>query len=278
MIPAGNCFPRFLAVKIRAKSGKKLVITGYMEVNYSAMKWMIAAVSVCLLISACASEEHKREMEYFDDGNAYFAKDKFDPSQKSYQKLLDESPDSPFRIHSLLGSADAYYLEGEYIASAPVYARFVELYPQDELTPHALFYEAMSYYRDMVALKKDQTNAGKALEIFTEFARKYPMHFATPFVLDKITSLNDRLAEKEFEVALFYFKTTAYISCISRVNYLLEKWPHTRFKADALMLKGKSYLAEEAFDKGNAVLRQLVADFPTTGAGIEAATLLAAKP
>lgn len=234
-------------------------------------------MGACLLITACASDEHKRDMEFFDDGNAFFTKEKFDPSQKSYQRLLDESPDSPFRVHALLGSADAYYLEGEYIASAPIYARFVELYPQDDLTSQALFYEGMSYYKDMVPLKKDQTSAEKALNIFVEFVRKYPMHFATPFALDKITTLNDRLAEKEFEVALFYFNTTAYISCISRADQLLEKWPDSRFKADALLLKGKSYLAEEAYDKGKAVLRQVAADFPATNAGKEATALLSAK-
>lgn len=242
------------------------------------MKRMIATITTCLLISACATDEHKREMELFDDGNAFFTKGQYDPSQKSYQRVLDESPDSPFRIHALLGSADAYYLQKEYVASAPIYARFVELYPQDDLTPQALFYEGMSYYQDMVSLKKDQTNAAKALDIFVEFVQKYPMHFATPFALDKITTLNDRLAQKEYEVALFYFKTTAYISCIDRVDRLVEKWPTTRFKADALLLKGKSYLAEEAYDKGNAVLRQVAADFPTDRAGIEAAVLLSAKP
>lgn len=242
------------------------------------MKRIIATIGACLLITACATEEHKRDMEYFDDGNAFFTKDKFDPSQKAYQRLLDESPDSPFRIHALIGSADANYLQGEYIAAATTYARFVELYPQDDLTSRALFYEGMSYYKDMVPLKKDQTSAGKALNIFVEFVRKYPMHFATPFAVDKITSLNDRLAEKEFEVALFYFNTAGYISCISRVDQLLEKWPDSRFKADALLLKAKSYLAEEAYEKGNTVLRQVAADFPATKAGMEAEALLKAKP
>lgn len=242
------------------------------------MKRMIAAAAACLLIGACASDEHKQEMENFNDGNYFFAKEKFDPSQKSYQRLLDEAPDSPFRIHALLGSADAYYLQKEYIASAPIYARFVELYPQDDLTPQALFYEGMSYYQDMPALRRDQANAEKALGIFEEFVRKYPMHFATLFAVDKISALNGRLAEKEFDVARFYFNTAAYISCIGRVDRLLEKWPATRFKADALLLKGKSYLAEEAFDKGKTVLRQVAADFPGTGAGKEAAAILAANP
>lgn len=227
-------------------------------------------------MGACASDEHRLEIEHFNDGNFSFTKERFDASQKAYQRVLDEAPDSPFRIHALLGSADAYYMLREYIASAPIYARFVEFYPQDALTPHALFYEGMSYYQDMVPLKKDQTNAEKALKVFEEFVQKYPTHFAAPFVLEKISGLNDRLAEKEFDSAQFYFKTTAYVSCISRVNHLLGKWPGTRFKADALLLKGKSYLAEEAFDKGKTVLRQVAADFPGTGPGKEAAALLAA--
>ncbi len=239
-----------------------------MEVNYTAMKLMIATVMACLLLTACASDEHKREMEWFNDGNSFFAKERFEPSQKAFQRVLDEAPDSPFRIHALIGSADAYYMDKEYIASAPVYARFVELYPQDELTPQALFYEGMSYYRDMVPVKKDQSNAQKALDVFKEFVQKYPMHFAVPFVLDKISKLNDRLMEKEYDIALFYFNTTAYVSCLDRVDNLLKTWPETRFKADALLLKGKSYLAEQAYDKAKAVLSQLVADFPATPAGL----------
>ncbi len=233
----------------------------------SARLPLAALALAALLAQSCASlkeTEKSGPVAYFDDANLYFAQGKYDAAQRYYTKVLDEAPDSPYRVHALLGSADSYYLQGDYIVAAPLYARFVELYPLDDRTPDALFYGGMSYFNDMVKVSKDQGSARKALDIFAKFSEKYPGNPAEPFVKEKISFLTDRLAEKMFIIAKFYFDLHAYGSCIGRVDDLLEKYPDTRFKGEALVMKAKSYAGEEAYEKAKKTYERIISELSGT--------------
>jgi outer membrane protein assembly factor BamD len=228
---------------------------------------LAALVLATLLTQSCASlpePEKSGPVANFDDANLYFAQGKYDAAQRYYTKILDEAPDSPYRVHALLGSADSYYMQGDYIVSAPLYARFVELYPLDDRTPDALFYGGMSYFKDMVKVTKDQGSTRKALDLFVKFSEKYPGNPAEPFAKEKISFLTDRLAEKMFTVAKFYFDLNAYGSCVGRVDDLLEKYPDTRFKGEALVMKAKSYAGEEAYEKAKKTYERIVSELSGT--------------
>lgn len=231
----------------------------------------LAVLFAILGLSACATPDaQKIAAENFNDANAYFAKGKFDGAQKMYNKVMDEAPDSPYRIHALLGVADSYYMEEEFVSAAPMYERFAELYPLDDHTPHAVFYAGMSHWHDMVTVKRDQTATKNALDAFTSFAEKYPGHPAEAFAKEKVAILTDRLAEKIFLIAEYYYNTAGYISCIGRVDELLEQYPTTRFKAQALLLKAKSFAAEESFEKAMVIFLQVAFEAPGSDIAKEA--------
>lgn len=231
----------------------------------------LAALMAVAGLSACATRDSEKAMLIaFNDANYYFSKGKFDQSQISYQSILDEHPDSPYRIHALLGVADSYYMLKDFSLSIPMYERFVELYPLDPMTNHALFYQGMSYFQDLLEVKRDQTNAVEALDTFGLFLKRYPEHPAGEFAREKIELMNDRLAEKELYLAKFYFGIGAFGSCIGRVDDLLEKYPDTRFKPKALLLKASSYREEEAFKKAKATYAQITSEFPETPHAAEA--------
>jgi outer membrane protein assembly factor BamD len=235
------------------------------------------AVFAALSLQACVSDHETTltgSVANFDNANLYFTQGKFDSSQRYYAKVNDEAPDSPYRAHALLGQADSYYLQGEFIVAAPLYARFVELYPLDQRTSNAFFYEGMSYFQDMVDVKKDQTSTQKALERFEKFIEKYPDHPASPFAKEKLALLTDRMAEKVFTIAKYYYDLTDYGSCIGRVDDLLKKYPDSRLKGEALMMKAKSYAGEEAYEKAKTVYLQIIAEHPGTDFSKQAETEL----
>ncbi|MBI3793749.1 MAG: outer membrane protein assembly factor BamD [Nitrospinae bacterium] len=238
---------------------------------------LFLAIAALLTAGACSSTGADSKVEAFlnfNDANKYFAQGKYDAAQRYYQKIIDEAPDSPYRIHALLGQADSYYMEEEYISAAPLYARYVELYPLDDQTPHAVFYQAASYFRDIVPVLKDQSSAQKARDLFVKFVEKFPDHPAVPFSKEKIVFLNDRLAEKAFETARFYCYVNASISCIGRVDDLLEQFPDSRYKSEAMVMKGKAYLFEEAYDKALLTFKEVVFYFPGTPAAKDASSEL----
>lgn len=242
-----------------------------MELKTRNLAPILATLLTLLFAAGCTSLDKKMEIKIaFKEANEYYTKGKFDASEKRYQKVLDEAPDSPYRIHALLGVADSYYMEKEYELASAMYQRFVELYPLDPKTPHAMFYEGMSYFQDMLKVKRDQSNTETAMEAYGRFIKRYAEHPATPYAIEKTAFLNDRLAEKIFITAEFFYQTDAFIACIGRVDELLEKYPETRFKPKALLLKGKAYLAEEAFAKSVKVFLQITKEFPDTPEGRKA--------
>ena len=230
-----------------------------------------AAAVAALALAGCATPtEEKKARTLFNDANYYFAKGKFEFSQKQYQTILDEFPDTPFRVNALLGSADAYYMLGEFYLSAPLYEQYQELYPLHDKIVHARLYEAMSYYRDIMEVERDQTNTTKALEAFSFFAIKYPDHPATPFAKEQIVSMDDILAQKQIQAIEFYYGINSFVSCITRADLFVEMYPETKYVPYAIMLKGKSYLEEEAFKKAEKTFREVVEKFPGTPEAAEA--------
>jgi outer membrane protein assembly factor BamD len=225
------------------------------------------------ILSACATDEKEvATLKSFNQANYFFTKGKYEPAQKKYQKILDEEPDSPFRIHALLGVADSYYMEKEYYLAIPMYQRFIELYPMDERTPHALFYEGMSYYLDMFKMQRDQTNTRNALKEFKKFAASYHDHPAAGFAKKKIVEIEERLAESLYLIAEFYHRIDAFGACIGRADELLEKYPGSRFASGALLLKAKSYMEEQAFEKAKTVFARISREYPGTDEGNAAAS------
>lgn len=236
----------------------------------------IGSLLICgAILSGCATTDKQiLANESFDEANYYFAKGKYEFAQKKYQEILDEFPDSPLRLHALLGSADSYYMQGDFYLAAPVYKRFQELYPLDERTPHALFYEGMSYYRDIKDIPRDQSATEETIEAFTNFVMKYPGHPAHGFAKEKLGSLEELLAQKQMYIIEFYFRIDAFGSCIRRVDEFVAIFPSSKLVPRALLLKGKSYQNEEAFAKAKKVFEDLVASYGDTDSALEAKTEL----
>jgi outer membrane protein assembly factor BamD len=222
------------------------------------------ATTLAVALAGCATPtEEKLARGIFNDANYYFAKGKYEPSQKQYRRILDEFPDTPFRVNALLGSADAYYMLGEYFLSAPLYEQYQDLYPLHDKIVHARLYEAMSYSRDTMKIERDQTNTTKALDAFSKFVLKYPDHPATPFAKEK---------QKEIQTIEFYYRIDSFVSCITRADIFVDMYPETKYVPYALLLKGKSYREEEAFKKAEKTFRDLLEEFPNTPEAAEAKT------
>ncbi len=240
-------------------------------------KIQIAAVActAVLFLSGCKTDDIvKKELELFNDANYRFTNGKYDLSRKYYKQILDEFPDSPFQVHALLGVADSYYMNKEYEMSETSYESFVELYPMTSTTDHALFYKAMSHYQSLGKIPRDQTPAQKAKDLFEQFIIKYPDHSAIPFAKSKIAELTDMISRKDIYIIEFYYQIDSFVSCISRAEEFVAKHPKSRYAPKALLLKGKSYMKEEAFSKARNTFQRIVENFAETKEALQAKAAL----
>jgi len=234
------------------------------------IKILSAIITVCLAGGCATHGLRNRELELINDANYQFSKGKYDLSLRRYQALLDSFPDSQFRIHALIGTADSNYMQEEYYLAEPTYQKFVELYPLSPETPRADFYLAMSYFHETLKVPQDHTNTESADSAFRKFIAKYPDHPAVPTAEEKIRHLDDLLARKELYIIEFYFRTDHFMSAISRIDEFIANHPDTPYVPKALLLKGRSYMVEEAFKKARKTFEELVGRYGDSEAAKQA--------
>jgi len=234
------------------------------------IKILSAIITVCLAGGCATHGIQNRELELINDGNYQFSKGKYDLSRRRYQAILDSFPDSQFRIHALIGAADSYYMQGDYYLAEPAYQKFSELYPLSPETPRADFYLALSYFHETLKVPQDHTNTESADDAFRKFIAKYPDHPAVPTAEEKIRHLDDLLAKKELYIIEFYFRTDHFMSSIRRIDEFIANHPDTPYVPKALLIKGRSYMEEEAFEKARKTFEELVKKYGDSEAAKQA--------
>ncbi len=232
---------------------------------------ILSTIIAVFLAGGCATHGiQNRELELINDANYQFSKGKYDLARKRYQALLNSFPDSQFRLNALIGAADSYYMQKEYYLAEPAYQKFSELYPLSPETPRANFYLAMSYFHETLKVPQDHTNTKNADDAFRKFIAKHPDHPAVPTAEEKIRHLDDLLERKVLYIIEFYFRTDHFISTIRRVDEFMANHPFSRYVPRALLLKGESYMEEEAFKKAKKTFEDLVGIYGDSEAAKEA--------
>jgi len=184
-------------------------------------------------ISEGPSDEEKAASIYYEavealeEGDAYFAKQKF----KEVESLV---PQSKWAEKASLMASYADYTRNSYSSAIFSLERHVVNYPADKNLPYAHYLIAICYYEQILDEKKDLQPLLKAKRKFEFIIQTYPnTDYATDarFKMDLIT---DQLAAKEMSIARFYMKTQKWIPALNRLKTVTEKYDKTVFIEEAL--------------------------------------------
>ena len=162
-----------------------------------------------------------------DDGDAYYAKQKF-------QEVESLVPQSKWAEKASLMSNYADYLRNSYSSAIFGLERHIINYPADKNLPYTHYLIAICYYEQILDEKKDLQPLLKAKKKFAFIIQTYPnTDYATDarFKMDLIT---DQLAAKEMSIARFYMKTQKWIPALNRLKIVTEKYEKTIFVEEAL--------------------------------------------
>ena len=166
-------------------------------------------------------------IEALDEGDAYYAKQKF----KEIENLIPQSKWAE-KASLMVGYAD--YSRNSYSSAVFSLERHIVNYPADKNLPYVHYLIAICYYEQILDEKKDLQPLLKAKKKFTFIIQTYPnTDYATDarFKMDLIT---DQLAAKEMSIARFYMKTQKWIPALNRLKIVTEKYEKTIFVEEAL--------------------------------------------
>jgi len=196
----------------------------------------LVLVAMMAILSGCAMGKRlfgKKKSDAPPDvmtqeGLAQLRKRDYIDAADTFAKIKDRYPYSEQAVMAQLRLADALYYNKKYDEAQAAYKEFEKLHPSNKGIPYVIYQQALCYYRQRPTVDRDQTFTEKALEEFRRLQKKFPdSEYAKRAEKFKMRCLDD-LAEHEFYVATFYFKTKRYTSALDRFQSLSQEYPSFR--------------------------------------------------
>jgi outer membrane protein assembly factor BamD len=174
-----------------------------------------------------------------EEGIKELKKKKYDDAIETFGKLKDRYPYSDQAMLAQIKVADAQFYKKKYEEALQSYKEFEKLHPTNKAVPYAIFRQGMCYFRQRSTIDRDQTFTHKAIEEFRRLIKKFPDSEYVPRAEKYIVQCRKDLAEHEFYVGEFYFRTRRYSSALERFQNLLQEYPEFPRQAQV-----KSYISQ----------------------------------
>lgn len=169
---------------------------------------------------------------------------RFDNAAKAFEKLtLDlpaRDPRLPLAFYYLAQSQEK---NGENLLAAGTYNRLIDAFPQDTLVDDALFLSGRAYEREWRHPELDATYGKSAITAYESLLASYPDSPFSKRAQDRLTRLDEWLAEKDYNTAYLYLKRKAYDSAILYLKDVIRQHPNAKKTRDAYLRLLEAYRA-----------------------------------
>lgn len=152
------------------------------------------------------------------------AKD-YEDAVDAFEAIKDRYPYSQEALLASLKVADAKYYNKKYEEALQDYKEFEKLHPTNPAVPYVIYQQGMCYYRQRATIDRDQTFTTRALGEFRRLKQRFPDYERMSRVDFYIARCLRDLADHEFYVGEFYFKTKHYEAALDRFQVLEQEYP-----------------------------------------------------
>ncbi len=192
-------------------------------------------------------------------GEEYFNKKKCYQSLELFKAFIaryagnDRSDYAQFRL------AESYFCQEEYALAAVEYRILVTNYGYSEYVDEGFFKEALCNYEQAPKKALDQTKAYEALSQFQQFLQVYRQSPLVPEANKYIALIQEKLALKELDNALFYYEHKKYLSALIYLDKIIGSYPNNASWVQAKYLKAKVFVARgEREDEAVELLHEVM--------------------
>ncbi|MBM4288101.1 MAG: outer membrane protein assembly factor BamD [Deltaproteobacteria bacterium] len=159
------------------------------------------------------------------EGIQKMKKGKYDDAVDAFEKIRDRYPYSEEAMLAQLKVADAKYFNKKYDEALQDYKNFEKLHPTSPMMPYVIYQQGLCYYRQRATIDRDPSNTYKALQEFRRLKQRYPDYERMDRAEEYMARCLRALADHEFYVGEFYFKTKRYQSALERFSYIEQEYP-----------------------------------------------------
>ena len=150
--------------------------------------------------------------------------------------------------------------------------RFIRLHPGHDSVDYAYYLKGLSAYRDSNNLldsllsqdpaRRDMAPLREAYADFGVFLNRFPDSQYAPDAQQRMVHLRNVLARSELAVADFYMRRGGYIAASNRARFVLENYPDSEARDDALATLVECNWKLDLKEEANRALRVLALNHP----------------
>ncbi|MDB4949644.1 MAG: hypothetical protein JWM27_2293 [Gemmatimonadetes bacterium] len=233
----------------------------------SAIRRTAAAALGSVLLAGChpkkAPEPVSPDTVYQRAQQAY-ANGKNGRAATLFEQFLALSPGDPRVPTATYLTARARMGTHEYVTAAAQFLRVVNDFPADTLarTARMGLCEAYVHLSPRPQLDQDYTNS--AIAYCESYGQLYPNTPQADRAALMVQALQSKLAQKEYETGVFYFRRKAYDASVIYFTRAAAEFPQTPFAPAALLKLYEAYAAVGYVEERDAAKARLLKDYPSS--------------
>jgi len=208
---------------------------------------LVFLLSGCSLFGIGGKKPEKSPEELMNQGMSDFRDGDYSYAAEAFQKLKDRYPYSKLAIQAELKMADALFKKKEFEEALDAYIEFERLHPKNKSIPYVIYQQGMCNFLRISTIDRDQTSTKNALKEFKRLRKEFPENPFSLLAQRNMRKCYSTLAEHEFYVGYFYFKSGYYMAALKRFQYLITHYPDLGQHGKALIYiaRCREKLAEE---------------------------------
>lgn len=178
----------------------------------------------------------------FDKAYVLFENEEWLDAARAFTAVQQYSRDTELGADTQFYLAESYYNSRQYLLAAAEYERFLSFYRNSPRREEVQFKVALSYYQQSNRYNLDQEETYQAIEQFDLFATRYPDSERIDEAGAYIEELVNKLAQKSYAAAEFYYRTGSYEAAAIKYGEVLDEYPGTIWAERALAKQIESYI------------------------------------
>lgn len=236
------------------------------------MKRATAVLVLTLWLAACASTPESGVLppdEQFARAEQEYAAGDFRQAIADFQTFAFNYPQDPRVPEARWKAAEGFYNVEDWATAAQEYLNYQRDFPREERAARALFQAGKAYQQMSLRPELDQRETERAVNVYDRVTVEYPR---TEFVEEARTrkaQLRDKLAEKVYLNAEFYFDNENYAATELYLTDLIEVYTDTAWIPASYALLARAKCEQGLGDRASEVYARLQENYPESQAAQE---------
>ncbi len=230
------------------------------------------ALAALLLLAGCATTTEQAVLppdEQYARGLRLYEEGKHREAVQSFQAFTFNYPQDPRVSDARWLTAEAYAGAEDWATAAQEYLNYQRDYPLDSRAGEAVYQAARAYERLSLRPELDQRDTQRAVGLYDRLLAEYPASDFVEQARERRSRLRDKLAEKEFLNAEFYFGHEDWEAAEIYVTRLIELFPDSNWLPAAYSLLARTRCAQGLDQDAARAYRALVDIYPDSSAARE---------